>query len=264
MIVAQPGWPATALAAVLATAPGTSRATAVDSTAAAPAFLVREVEVGGTRHRFAVWVFPEWRPDRLWPGIVFLHGSGEFGVDGLKPTMIGLGPVLQAHPERWPCVVVFPQKPLEDEEWEEREDLVLAELAAARSEFHIDPDRIALTGLSQGGHGTWMIGARHADLWSCLAPVCGYGRPRTVARRVARLPVWAFHGMLDDVVDPQDTRRTVEAIRAERTKLGLDPEGARLTLYPKANHNAWDPAYGEPHLPMWLLSHRQAATTSPY
>jgi hypothetical protein len=60
---------------------------------------------------------------------------------------------------------------------------------------------------------------------------------------------------------PGETRGIVEAIRAERTRLGLDPESARMTLYPEANHNSWDPAYGEPALPGWLLAQRRAAGT---
>ena len=59
---------------------------------------------------------------------MFLNGSGECGTDGLKQTWQGLGPALLAHPERWPFVVVLPQKPSEDEEWEEREDLVFGAL----------------------------------------------------------------------------------------------------------------------------------------
>jgi predicted peptidase len=216
-------------------------------------YVERSVRVRGTTHRFRVWLPPGHAPDRTWPGVVFLHGSGECGDDNHKQTRVGLGPALAAHPERWPCVVVLPQKPREDEEWEEREDLVLAALDRAAGEFRIDRRRIALTGMSQGGHGTWYLAARHPERWSRLAPVCGYGRARTVARRVARLPVWAFHGLRDDLVLPDETRQIVTAIRAERERLGLDPEGARMTLYTEANHNSWDPAYGEEALPGWLL-----------
>jgi len=117
--------------------------------------------------------------------------------------------------------------------------------------------RVALTGISQGGHGVWVFGARSPERWSCLAPVCGYGRWRTVARRVAGLPVWAFHGLRDDLVDPEDTRQIVGAIQAERARRGRvpdGPEGARMTLYAEANHNSWDPAYAEPDLPGWLIA----------
>jgi predicted peptidase len=223
----------------------------------AGAFLARQLVLDGVVMRYMVYVPPGYDPARAWPCAVFLHGSGECGTDGERPTKIGLGPALLAHPERWPCLVVFPQKPREDEEWEEREGLVLAALDSVQREFRVDRDRVALTGISQGGHGTWLIGARHVGRWSCLAPVCGYGRAQTIAGRVARLPVWAFHGLRDDVVEPRDTQKIIAGIRAERGRSGLDPAAARMTLYPEANHNSWDPAYAEAELPGWLLGQRR-------
>ena len=253
------------LCMILLPAPRTLAASAAPDTASAAAppagFLFREIEVKGTRHRYAVYVPPEYDAGRLWPCVVFLHGSGEYGADGEKQTRVGLPPAVLAHPDRWPCIVVMPQKPAEDEEWEKREGLVMAALEATRREYRVDPDRIMLTGLSQGGHGTWVLGARHPALWSCLAPVCGYARPRQVARRVAALPVWAFHGLRDDLVDPGDTRRMVEAIRGARRAQGLEsegPSGARMTLYPDVNHGCWDAAYGEADLPGWMLSQRRS------
>jgi predicted peptidase len=221
-------------------------------------FEERSVVVGGVSHRFRVWIPPGYSRDRAWPLILFLHGAGECGTDGVKPTRIGLGPALETLPARWPFVVLFPQKTHEYEEWEECEDLVLEVLRRGEAEFRIDPARVTLAGVSQGGHGVWMIGARNAGLWSALVPVCGYGRPTTIAPRVVRLPVWAFHGARDDVVDPGDSRRIVAALRSRRSASGLDPDGARLTLYPDANHNSWDAAFGEPGLPGWILKqHRR-------
>ena len=201
---------------------------------------------------FAVWLPAGYDGRGEWPGLLFLHGSGECGRDGEAPARVGLGPALAAHPERWPFVVVFPQKPTADTEWEEHEALVFAVWRQAQRDYHVDSKRVALTGMSQGGHGAWMIAARAPQKWKALATVCGYGRAATIAPRVATLPVWAFHGLRDDVVDPADTRKIVTALRAERTRLGLDPEGARMTLYADANHNSWDAAYGGPELPAWL------------
>jgi predicted peptidase len=215
-------------------------------------FVTREVAVDGERHRYAAWLPAGFDASRPWPAILFLHGSGECGSDGLKPIGIGLGPALKAHPERWPFVVVFPQKPTEDEEWEEREDLVFAVLADATKAFAIDSARVALAGVSQGGHGAWMIGARHPARWACLVPVCGYGRARTVQRRAVHLPVWAFHGLRDDLVNPEDTRAIVAGLRAQRTLLGLDPSAVHMTLFPDANHNSWDPAFASDSLNAWL------------
>lgn len=219
-------------------------------------FVYREARVEGRAHRFAVWLPPGFAARADWPAIVFLHGSGECGTDGERPTHIGLGPELRENPGRWPFVVVFPQKPHEYEEWEERERIVFAVLDRARKEFRIDRGRVALAGMSQGGHGVWMIGARHAERWSCLVPVCAYGRARSIAPRVARLPVWAFHGLRDDIVDPMESRLVMAAIRTEQEKLGLGALDSRLTLFGEANHNSWDPAFDEPELPAWILRHR--------
>ncbi len=226
-----------------------ARAAAVPDTGR---FEFRTVKVGHERHRYAVWLPPGHDAHRDWPAILFLHGSGECGTDAEKPIRIGLGPALLAHPERWPFVVVFPQKPLEDEEWEEREDLVFKVLDDAVKPFGIDRTRVALAGMSQGGHGVWMIAARHPGFWVCLVPVCGYGRARSVQRRAAGLPVWAFHGLKDDLVDPQDTQRIVAGLREHAAEHGLDPSQVRMTLFPDANHDAWDPAFGSDSLAAWL------------
>jgi len=251
---------ALALATLVMTTHAARGATPAAPDTFAARFVERTVSTQGVRHRFVVWLPAGWTAARSWPGVVMMHGSGECGDDPQKPVSIGLGPQLVAHPERWPAVIVFPQKAREDQEWWEIEDLVLAAADLAQREFAIDPDRYALTGMSQGGHGTWMIGARHPERWSCLAPVCGYGRARTIAPRVERMPVWAFHGLKDDIVDPGDTKEIVSAIREERVKLGLSPDAddaPRMTLYPDANHDAWDPAYAEPGLAAWLTSHRR-------
>jgi predicted peptidase len=225
---------------------------------AAAHFEFREFTRGGVHYHYAVWLPADYREKHGWPAMLSLHGSGESGLDGRKPTLVGLGRALTAHPEAWPFVVVFPQKPREDEEWWEEEAAVFETIQRARREFDFDSERMALCGMSQGGHGVWMLGARYPNRWACLVPIAGYGRVRTVAKRVARLPVWAFHGLRDDLVNPEDTRQIVEAIRAERERLDLGSVETRVTLYPEANHNSWDSAFAEPTLPAWILQRIQS------
>ncbi len=45
--------------------------------------------------------------------------------------------------------------------------------ARAVRELHGDSDRVYLTGQSMGGHGTWAIVTRHADVFAAAAPVFG-------------------------------------------------------------------------------------------
>jgi len=212
--------------------------------------------------RYAVWLPDGYDPAKAWPVIVFLHGSGECGTDGLRQTEVGLGPALRRDPERWPFIVLLPQKPDQQSMWEDLTGMVFVELNEVRSEFHIDEDRIYLTGLSRGGRGTWAIAAEHPEAWAAIAPICAHGDP-ALGAEVALLPIWAFHGADDDVNAPEQSLLLVEAARVERAhrrEAGLPVSGPepRLTIYPQTNHNSWDRAYAEPDLPAWFLSFSRA------
>ena len=234
-------------------------------------FVERNIEVAGTSHRYQVFVPSSAAGGRRPPVIVFLHGSGERGSDGSKQTTVGIGPYIRAHLADFPAIVVFPQAP-EDSEWGANADLVFASLDAATREFRGDPDRTYLTGLSMGGYGTWEMAMRARGRFAALVPVCGgVVHPRrpsmgvsgldgaadpyaTVAARLKGTPTWQFHGARDDVVSPEYSRLMDAALHAAGAR------DARLTLFPDANHNSWDPAYSQtPELWTWLFAQRRAA-----
>src|SRR6185295_7333649 len=129
---------------------------------------------GGVSLPYLVYVPRTYSPSRRWPLVLFLHGQGESGTDGWRQLLQGLPPALFAAPERWPAIVLLPQKPDPEREWESYENALLGLVDRARRSYAIDSERIVLTGLSQGGHGSWVLGARHPDLWVAVAPVCGY------------------------------------------------------------------------------------------
>ena len=215
-------------------------------------FLDRTIEVAGKTLRYVVYVPPGYDPAKRWPTIMFLHGHGECGSDGLKQVGQGIGRAVMNNRDRWPFIVIFPQKPEFDKQWEEFDAYVMATLAATDKEFSTDPTRTYLTGLSQGGHGTWMLGAAHSQRWAALVPICGYGEPDAIAPKVKGLPIRCYHGGADSVVKPEQSRRIVDALKA----LGAAPE---YTEYEGVNHNSWDRAYAEPELPTWLLSKTKKA-----
>ena len=53
-------------------------------------FLNRSITLNGTNYHYAVYLPMEWSPKQKWPVILFLHGSGERGSDGLDQTQVGL------------------------------------------------------------------------------------------------------------------------------------------------------------------------------
>jgi len=49
-------------------------------------FLNRNLSVGGRTYRYQVYIPPSYTSSRRWPMILFLHGGGERGDDGLLQT----------------------------------------------------------------------------------------------------------------------------------------------------------------------------------
>lgn len=220
-------------------------------------FVFKTVTIGERSLRYVVYVPRGYDAGKRWPAIVFLHGSGESGTDGQKQIAQGIGHDILWNAGRWPCIVLMAQKPVQEDQWEKYDDLVMKMLEETRKGYAIDGDRVALTGLSQGGHGTWSIGAAHPDVWCALAPICGYAdahdggmSPHSIAAKVKGIPVWCFHGADDDVVLPAQSQAVVDALKAA----GAEP---KFTLYPKTNHGSWDKAYGEKELPGFLMTARK-------
>ena len=213
----------------------------------AKGFASKFINVNGEDIRYAVYVPWVYDDQKAIPMIVFLNGMGECGTDGLKQLGVGLGTAVILDAERWPFIILFPQKQKHDIEWEDQEDMVMAVLDSAKQEYNIDESRIYLTGISQGGHGTWAIAARHADIFAAIAPVCGWG-DEEMAQALVEMPTWIFHGEDDSVIPLSESIDMHEFMKSA----GGSPE---LTTYPGVDHNSWDNAYRNENLADWFLKH---------
>lgn len=229
-------------------------------------FLNRRVEVNGVSYRFQVYLPEEFRRDdrKQWPILLFLHGRGERGSEGMWQTQIGLPLEVRDHPERWPFVIVIPECPFTSY-WTDPPMLAMAMAALDQeaAEFHTDPARTYLTGLSLGGYGSWELARRYPRRWAAIAIASGgifwsYAPerwqqaatlPGEYARAVGHTPVWMFHGSEDNVVPVRESELMFNAFKANGGHV-------RLWIYQGLRHDSWARAYNEPELPRWLLAHR--------
>ncbi len=222
------------------------------STSTPKGFLLKTIKQDGQDVRYVVYIPADYDASKAWPAILFLHGSGETGSDGLRQVGVGLGAAILRAPDKWPFVVIIPQKPPQKRGWDAYDDLLMAMLDTTKKDYNVDSSRLYLTGLSMGGYGTWALGAKHPALFAALVPICGGGNPSDAAI-LKNIPIWAFHGEADNVVPTQKSRDMVDAIKAAG---GAD---VMLTTYPGVGHNSWDNAYGDPKLSEWLLQHKREA-----
>ena len=236
-------------------------------------FLNRSLMLHGVIYKYQVYLPTEWKRDdhKQWPIILFLHGRGERGSEGMWQTQIGLPMAVRDHPERWPFIIVMPQCPI-NRYWTDVEALTVAMVALDQetAEFHADLDHTYLTGLSLGGYGAWELARSHPQRWAAVAILAGgifwsyeperwkqqTTLPQEYARAVGKLPIWLFHGTDDSTVLPKQSELMFEAVKNAGGHI-------RLWEYQGLKHDCWTRAYNEPELPRWLLEHRGGKTPIP-
>ena len=182
-----------------------------------------------------------------WPLMLFLHGAGERG-DDLNKVKVHGPPKLVEHGGNLPFIVVSPQCPKESW-WPRLNQPLLKLLDHVEKTYHVDPQRVYLTGLSMGGFGTFALAHDAPDRFAAIAPICGGGEVAW-AESLKTTPVWIFHGWKDPVV-PVD--RSIDMAKAIREAGG----DVKLTIYPDAGHDSWTATYDNSKLYGWFLRHRR-------
>jgi predicted peptidase len=207
--------------------------------------------------RYRVLLPHDYSPERKYPLVVFLHGSGERGSDNVAQITKGVGAFNTRHVRgRFPCIVVAPQAPAGGSfggawypnMWTTQNAVValVKELSTRRT---VDVNCMYLTGLSMGAIGGWEILVRHPGLFAAAMLVCG--EPKVGwADSLAGVPIWAFHGSRDDVVP-------VEPARALCAELARRGSPVKWTEYSGVGHTSWDRAFGEAQVYDWLFEQKR-------
>jgi predicted peptidase len=180
--------------------------------------------------------------------ILFLHGAGGRGSD---PELVKLGgiPQLLETGHDLPFIVVSPQCPA-DSHWTLHVEALNALISEVIAHYRVDENRIYLTGASLGGAGTWMLAGAYPERFAAIAPIASRIVPLPLTR-LKNLPIWVFHGEMDDMMPVSETERTVDALKAVGANV-------KLTIYPDAGHNLSAQIYNDPELYEWFLSQRRS------
>jgi predicted peptidase len=199
----------------------------------------------GKEAKYVIFLPHDYKGDKPFPLVLFLHGAGATGTDG-KKQVSGISAEIRRDEKAFPCLVVFPQS--ENRTW--RADSAdgkraMAILEEVEKQYKVDAKRVYLTGLSMGGFGTWSLAAAHPKRWAAIVPICGGGDPKQ-AEKIKDIPCWCFHGDADPTVKVDRSREMIKALK----DAGGDP---KYTEYPGVGHNSWTKAYATKELYEWML-----------
>ena len=208
-------------------------------------------------------LYPDSDPQRKYPLVIFLHGSGERGNDNEAQLKWGVQSfATDQNMLLHPALVIAPQCP-EGQGWSnfsEKDnttnlqllpnasrpmELVVELIKQLVKTMPVDTNRIYITGLSMGGYGTYDALARYPNLFAAAIPVCG-GGDVSKASTIAKIPTWIVHGADDPAVSPLYALNMFTAL----TKAGAHPG---FTQYPEVGHFSWIGAYSDPLIIEWLF-----------
>jgi predicted peptidase len=170
---------------------------------------------------YAISIPGNYSPPARVPLILALH----FGVRGEDSAGAGrdvvailIGPALA----ELGAIIVAPDSMRGDWSSPENESAVNALLEMVLSHYSIDAKKIAISGFSMGGTGSWHFAEKYPERFSAAIPVAG--RPPASASDW-RLPILAIHSRNDQVapIGPTETRI------AELQKSGVNAKLIALT-----------------------------------
>jgi phospholipase/carboxylesterase len=167
----------------------------------------------GSRGGFSLYIPEYYTPERAWPLVMALHGGSGNGRSFLWSWLrdarsfgaILVAPTATGH--TWALMG-------EDADTPNLERI----LDSVRSRCNIDPARLLLTGMSDGGTFCYVTGLEAASPFTHLAPVAATFHPLMAemadAQRLCGLPVHIVHGRLDWMFPVQVARQTRDALAA--------------------------------------------------
>ena len=169
--------------------------------------------------RYTIYIPSTYVLSRPVPLILALH----YGVGGQDPDGAGgqmlqilIGPALV----ELGAIIVAPDSVRGNWSSPENEKAVNALLDMVLANYEIDAKKIAVTGYSMGGAGTWHFAEKFPDRFSAAIPVAG--RPPESASGW-RLPVLAIHSRDDQVVPFGPTDARIAELKAAGVNAKLIP-----------------------------------------
>jgi phospholipase/carboxylesterase len=152
-------------------------------------------------------------PNRRWPLVMALHGGSGNGRGFLWSWLRearSLGAILIAPTATGPTWALMGEDTDSPNLWRILEDV--------RARWNVDPARMLMTGMSDGGTFCYVSGLDAASPFTHLAPVSATFHPLMAemadAERLRGLPIHIVHGKLDWMFPVQVARQTQQALSA--------------------------------------------------
>lgn len=122
------------------------------------------------------------------PMLVYLHGSYAMGKNNSIKTLRGMGPSLKRVSEN-DMILLSPLSPRGGRWMYENQSVCVELIRRVGAKVNADPERVYLTGMSAGGHGTWEVATHFPKGFAAIAPLWSFSVSPDQAVAVLDMPV---------------------------------------------------------------------------
>lgn len=176
---------------------------------AGPEIMLNKEAVNLAEEGGYILVGPMGYNERGWYGVPFSIPAGK-----IPPKTAPANDSSAPKPKPKASLFFNPNDPPNLHELSEKD--VMNVLDIVRKKYNVDENRIYLMGHSMGGAGTLYLGSKYGSIWAAIAPIApaAFGIEPDSLEKIKDMPVIFVHGITDEVVSVDISRKWVEKAKA--------------------------------------------------
>ena len=202
---------------------------------------------------YAIYGAKKLDPTKTYPLILGLHGKSTRNDNGMQTGGFGVFTKVKTYKEN-PAIIVAPlcYQPFGGSGggWNKKPGTQAIDLIKDISKNLplVDKNRVYILGYSMGGGGTAKLMTDEPKLFAAGIVVAGWVED-SAAKVFKRVPVWAFHGSDDDVVDPGSIQKMAKSLK--RSKI------FKYTEFEGQGHGIVGEVFKDPAVIEWLFAQKK-------
>lgn len=201
-------------------------------------------------------------PNKSWPLIFFLHGTGDRGENMLLLPKASPFMMIREKSDL-PCIIAAPILNTSDNYRSFPMAYMEGVLKELTSSYHVDEKRVYLTGLSMGGEATYRFALEHPEKFAAIASLSGFlakyepafskeaaEMQSTPLENLKGMPAREIHGADDVIVSADMANNTMRDFKNAGVNIDIKVLEGR-------DHDTWTDTYLDPAFYEWLLQQKK-------
>ena len=116
------------------------------------------------------------------------------------------------------AIIFAPDSPNDNWNNKESENVILQFLDKALKTWPIDPNKIVITGYSNGGNGTWYMIDKHSYKFSAAIPMAALPN----GRLKSKVPTYIIHGKRDELFDWKESEKAYRILNEKGAHVRIE------------------------------------------